>query len=90
MLKSKINKYILVGQSECENTSMNYWNDLLYIGNILNNKHIYILMIPKHKHAILDILSMSNLYKIITENYDILYNDIKEGSYILYNNIQYK
>jgi hypothetical protein len=83
-------KYIILSKSECVYQMDPLWGDLFYSGNLIGMPNMYWLIFPQHVHALFHKISAGDLYKILLDNYDILYNNMKDGGDILLQQLKFK
>lgn len=96
---SNSKKFIFISESECDNHYTNqkekgytsYWDDHLFAEYLINIPNVYILVFPKHKHALFGYIDFSgSLGKIISNDFNKLYDDPSTNSKYLLETVVFK
>lgn len=88
-INNNVKRYILVGYHECNITNKGKWMDTLMAINLLGVKNTKILVTPQEVHNIWACIDSKPYYKLVSENFSVLYTDIEKGANILNNDLTY-
>ena len=86
---NNVKRYILVSYHECNISNKGKWMDTLMAINLLGVKNTKILVTPQEVHNIWACIDSKPFYKLVSENFFVLYTDMEKGSDILNTQLTY-
>ena len=84
-----VKRYILIGYHECKINDKGKWMDTLMATNLLGVKNTKILVTPHGVHNIWASIDSKSYYKLVSDNFSVLYTDMEKGANILNEKLEY-
>lgn len=75
--------YVIVGSSEAKHLSKYYWGDLVAGGLLASTGKVSLLVIENSGHAAAQYLNSEKFFSILSDNYEIFYDDRDSGAKLL-------